>query len=122
MKYQEPPDQDPPAFSRAAVDEALQKDDTEVLRSAVVSVSLYSDDQEFAEHLCQTLAIHDDPIIRGNAILGLGHLARKHGSLDLIGAVPLLTMALGDANAYISGHAKSAVDDIQHFLSVDLGL
>ncbi|WCL54132.1 hypothetical protein [Gimibacter soli] len=68
------------------------------------------------EALCVRLAHHEHPNVRGNAILGFGHLARVTGELNREIVVPLVEAALKDEDAYVRGHADDAASDIQHFL------
>ena len=104
-------------LSRDAVDVAVARDDASALVTAVLAVALYSDDLPWAEGLCLRLAGHRDATVRGNALLGLGHLARRHRRLDRARAQPALEAGLRDASAYVRGQTESAVDDVEHFLS-----
>lgn len=106
---------------REEVESALSRDDTEELSSAVVSAALYSDDSVWAEDLCLRLAGHADANVRGNAVLGFGHIARIHGRLDEGRVSPLIEAALRDESQYVRGHAESAADDVEHFLGWKVG-
>ena len=90
----------------------------EALRIAVLSVALHEPDVVWAESFCTRLASHTDPIVRGNAILGFGHIARLHGRLNLAIVEPLIQAALGDEDEHVRGQAESAADDIESFLGV----
>jgi hypothetical protein len=58
--------------------------------------------------------------VRGNAILGFAHLARRFRRLDRAVVEPLVVTALSDPDPYVSGHALEATDDLRHFLGWDL--
>lgn len=64
------------------------------------------------------LTSHEHFNVRGNAILGLGHLARTCGHLDLAAVVPVISAALGDRHEYVRGHAADAAADLLHYLGV----
>lgn len=78
----------------------------------VVGMSAYDCDRQWAEEICFTLAEHPHFNVRGNAILGLGHIARKCRSLNLERAIPLITQALADPDEYVRGHAYDAASDL----------
>jgi len=66
--------------------------------------------------VCARLAIHPDFNMRGNALLGLGHLARLHRMLDRHIVQPLIEQAFRDDNDYVRGHAREAAEDVTQFL------
>ena len=76
----------------------------------------HTSDPEWAESICVELARHDHPGIRGNAILGLGHIARLHGRLTEQLVKPVIETALGDSDEYAKSNAVSAADDVEFFL------
>ncbi len=61
---------------------ALGNNDVDTLRRAVVFASLYEEDRAYALELCLNLSSHPNPGVRGNAILGFGHIARIDRVLD----------------------------------------
>ena len=73
-------------------------------------------DCAWAERICLDLASHNHFNVRGNAILGFGHLARIHGQLDRSVVLPIIEAGLVDSHDYVRGHANDAADDIEHFL------
>ena len=111
MKYH-----DIPPLSRAEVEEIVARDDPETLPCAVLSACLHAEDATWAEALCERLAGHRDAAVRGNAILGLGHLARIHRHLTQASARALIAAALADPSAYVRGQADAAADDVEQFL------
>jgi hypothetical protein len=48
----------------------------------VLSVALYSDEQEYAENFRVRFSNHEHFNVRGNAIPGFGHFARIDGKLN----------------------------------------
>lgn len=102
-------------MSCAELEAALERDDPEELLRAVLAVALHSEDGEWATSVCMRLASHRHVSVRGNAILGLGHLARRCGRLDAA-ARDIIETGLRDADPYIRGQAEAAADDVQHFL------
>ena len=98
---------------------ALERDEPADLLYVPVSVSLYAEDREWAEAVCVRLAHHPHFNVRGNAMLGLGHLARRFGVLDRTLVAPLVLAALDDPHAYVRGQADNALDDIRQFIGWD---
>jgi hypothetical protein len=86
----------------------------------VVGMNAADCEQKWAEAICFNLASHPDFNVRGNAILGLGHIARTCRRLSLERAVPLIASALSDPHEYVRGHASSAACDLQVYLGVDV--
>jgi hypothetical protein len=83
-----------------------------------ITVSMNPPDCDWAQAICAQLAKHEDPYVRGNAILGFGPLARVCGRLTLELVVPLVALGLTDADEYVRGQAHAAADDIYFFLQV----
>ena len=84
----------------------------------VVGMNARDCDRHWAEELCFKLAKHPDFTVRGNAILGLGHIARTCRELNLEQAVPLIYSALKDTHEYVRGQAECAADDLNVYLGV----
>lgn len=62
------------------------------------------------------LSSHPHFNLRGNAVLGFGHIARVHGQLDENVVHPIIAAALRDPDAYVRGQASCAADDTAFFL------
>jgi hypothetical protein len=105
-----------PELTRAEVEAAVERDDPGELLYAVLAAALYADDPAWAEGVCLRAASHRDPNVRGNAVLGFGHLARLHGRLDRLRVEPVIAAALDDPDPYVRGHAHNAAGDVSHFL------
>jgi len=98
------------AFDRGSPDELL---------AVVLSVAMYEVELSWAQEFCTRLAAHPHPTVRGNAVLGFGHLARRFGSLEPA-AVPIVRAALRDGDEYVRAQAHAAADDLNHFLGLQL--
>src|SRR5215211_3117878 len=102
--------------NKEEVESAISGNDADELPYAVLSAALYSDDPTWAEDVCLRLAEHEHANVRGNAILGFGHIARIHRRLDERRAKPVLEAALRDESDYVKGQADAAADDVESFL------
>jgi hypothetical protein len=83
---------------------------------AVVSLALYGSDPAKIAPILARAAKSPNALLRGNALLGFGHIARRFGSLDRTLVEPLVQAALTDAESYVRGHAHSAAEDFLKFL------
>lgn len=95
----------------------LERDDPIELQRLVVVLALETDDREWAEACCARLARHRNANVRGNALLGFGHLARRFGHLDRRRVQRLIEIGLNAHNEYVRAQAESAADDTETFLS-----
>lgn len=84
----------------------------------VVGMNAADFDREWAEGICIALASHANFNVRGNAILGFGHIARTCRSLNTEQIVPLISNALSDPSEYVRDHADNAACDLQVYLGV----
>jgi hypothetical protein len=105
-----------PEWTRDAVERTLRDDNPEMLLQAVIAVSMYYADWRYAQDLCVQLSSHWHFNVRGNAILGFGHIARVHGQLDRALVQPIIEAALRDTDDYVRSHGVDAADDTRHFL------
>ena len=108
--------QDLTAITAADVEAALGRSDPAELALMPITVALLAQDLVLASDVCCLLATHADPLVRGNAIASLGHLARRFRSLDEQRIKPLLESALRDAEDSVRSSAKSAADEVHQFL------
>jgi len=103
-------------WSKQDVEAVLRRNNPAELLYAPIVVSMDPPDCEWAQSVCVRLAGHEDPTVRGNAILGFGHLARTCRKLNESVVRPLVDAALRDAHAYVTGHATDTVADLAHYL------
>jgi hypothetical protein len=75
---------------------------------------LYNNDRVFLDALCLALAGHRDEYVRGNAILGFGHIARRFGRVPHQ-AIGLIEKALLDESIHVKGQAWAAASDVVQF-------
>lgn len=104
----------------AHISAALSRDDPRELLHIPIALSLDPPEREhpgYAEEICLKLARHSDANVRGNALLGFGHLARTAGVIRKADEVRALVEAgLRDGDSYASGQAEAAAGDLESFL------
>jgi HEAT repeat protein len=108
--------QDLDHFTNDDITAALQRNDPDELQLAALTVALAATDLAAAEPVCIRLCSHPDTRVKGNALVSLGHLARRFRSLDEASVKPLIESGLQDPDEYVRMSAKSAADEIHQFL------
>lgn len=108
---------DAEAALRQRFDNSLERDDPSELEQTILEVALESDDREWAECSCAQLTRHRNARVRGNAILGFGHLARRFGALDSRRVKRLVEIGLHAHHEYVRAQAAAAADDLEAFLA-----
>lgn len=103
--------------SHEHIEAAIERDDSIELMDLVEQIALEEEDRRFAENCCARLAKHRNAMVRGNAVLGFGHLARRFGQLDGRRIRRLVDIALHDHSDYVRAQAESAAEDLATFLS-----
>jgi hypothetical protein len=104
---------------RAHAEAAIARDEPEELRDVALAIALEATSREWAQSCCMQLARHRDAEVRGNAILGFGHLARRFGQLDPQRVRRIVSIALVDPSPGVREKARSAVLDLRTFLRWD---
>jgi len=107
--------EDVPAMTREDVDSALRSGSADRMAIAILSIALHDRELEFAQSLCLRYCATKHSVVRGVAILGIGHLARRFGRVDQTKVEPIVQWALVDSDPYIRGQAEAAAGDIDHF-------
>jgi hypothetical protein len=107
---------DPEVPSRFKLERALEQNNVSLLDRMVVALALYGE-IAFTQRLCQKLALHPHETVRGNAILGFGHLARRAKKLQSP-SLRLIEAGLRDPSDYVRGQAWAAASDAAFFLKV----
>ncbi|MEZ2332365.1 hypothetical protein AB6802_21810 [Mesorhizobium sp. RCC_202] len=92
----------------------LLSDDVGEQIRAIVSIS-WHDDWCLAQDVCLKYARHADPSVRNISIIGLGHIARIHGAID-IGSVLELVCDLRRTGLNC-GAVEDMFDDIMIFVA-----
>ena len=95
---------------------AIERNEPEELLYVPIWVSMAPPDCAWAQDVCLRLSVHSHFKVRGNAILGFGHLARTCKSLDEPQVKPIIEAALQDRDEYVRGQADSAASDIVQYL------
>lgn len=111
---------DPDELLRRRLEAALSRDDPLELERVVVQVALEAVDREWAECCCARLARHRNANVRGGALLGFGHIARRFGALDRRRVQRLVEIGLHAHNEIVRERAESAADDLETFLAWQL--
>ncbi len=96
---------------------ALERDDPPELQRLILEVALEAQNQMWAEVCCARLTRHRNANVRGNALSGLGHVARRFGQLDRRRVHRLIEVGLHAHNEAVRAGAESAADDTETFLS-----
>ena len=97
-------------------EDALLSCDYAHAREAILYLALNSPKLESVECFLAKAASSPDDLVRGLAVLGFGHLARRVGLNDRSAAESIVRRALLDKSEYVRGHAVSAQEDINQFL------
>ncbi|MBX9401687.1 HEAT repeat domain-containing protein [Lysobacter sp. BMK333-48F3] len=105
-------------WTKQDIEAAITRGLPDELAYVPILIGMDPPDCAWAEAICVTLARHPDADVRANAVLGLGHLARTCGRLDLSVAVPTIAAALQDADPHVRGQADAAADDLSQYLGV----
>jgi len=101
---------------RRRVEAAFDRDDPRELGDLALEIALDADEREWAQACCAELARHRNANVRGNALVGLGHLARRFGQLDPQRIKRAVSIGLWDRSDYVRKQAKSAAEDLATFL------
>lgn len=107
-------------FTHDDVMAAIGRDDPDELLYVPVAVSLNEPELTWATAICIRLASHDHPLVRGNAVLGFGHLSRRGADLPADRVQTLVRQALHDKDDYVCHQAAAAVDDLRLFSGWEL--
>lgn len=108
--------QDLAAITQADIDAAISRNDPAELPLVPLTIALLVTDPSQAAQACIRLARHDAPLVRGNALVALGHLARRFRALDETQVRPLLEAGLQDPDDAVRAMARSAADEAHQFL------
>lgn len=111
----EPPDRTLPNISHEEFEALRHSETNNELHRAILALALTDSDRQYVEAACIELSRHHDEFVRGNAILGLGHLARRFGELAFK-CRPIIEGGLVDSSVHVRGQACAAADDVVFFL------
>ncbi len=108
--------QDLVTFTERDVEEALRRNVDDEISLVPLTIALATNDPAFAQQVCLKLAADHRPVVRGNALVSLGHLARRFRSLEELPVKRVIEAGLVDKDEYVRLSAKSAADEIHQFL------
>src|SRR5437870_596202 len=103
-------------WTETDVEAVLARGDPAELLYVPIVVPLDPPDCAWAEGICVRLSSHAHHNVRGNAILGFGHLARTCGRLTESVVRPIIQAALRDEHPYVRSQARNAADDVAQCL------
>ncbi|MGO4505347.1 hypothetical protein [Dyella sp. 2YAF14] len=83
---------------------------------ALIGLALNSSTLAPALEVSLAAAQVSDPLVRGNALLSFGHLARRFGQLPRDPVYDLVAQGLIDADGHVRGQSDAAADDLDQFL------
>lgn len=109
-----------PKWTPSEIEAIVVQNHSDEVCIAALSAALYADDPLWAEAICLRLAHHSSEAVRGNAILGFGHIARIHRQLTQTLTQPAIEHALHDESSYVRSQAENAADDVNLFLRWEL--
>jgi len=112
--------QDLERFDSEDVRAALARDDPKELQFVSITLALSSPDAVFAQDICLRLCAHENRTVRANAIMSLGHIARRFRMLDERMVKPVIEAALRDPDDQVRMLAKSSADEVHQFLHWDI--
>ena len=98
------------------VDAAIEEDDPEELLGVIIDVSLAAEDAMWAQICFARLAQHPNVDVRGNAMIGFAHLAKRLGDLDQEIVAPILEAGLHDEMEYVREQAEAALSELREEL------
>lgn len=108
------------AAFRKAAEAAIARDEARELAPLVLEIAQDAASREWAQSCCIQLSRHHSAEVRGNALTGFGHLARRFGQVEPQGVRRRVEIALHDPSAYVRAQARSAALDLQTFLGWEL--
>lgn len=107
--------ENPPAnVSIEQVRAMIEGADSSAAAPSIIGLALYHCDGGATEALLSELSTHPDEVLRGNAVLGLGHLARRGHQLSPE-SLAAVAQALASESEYVRGQATAASEDIEFF-------
>lgn len=108
----------PNRLSRKVAVAKVAGTDPNARMDGILSLALYDPDWKFVQDLCLELLHDSDVDIVATAVLGLGHLGRIHGHLELDRVVPELDAL--KSNDALAGRVSDTLDDIDIFVRREL--
>ena len=108
--------QDLESYTAVDVEAAIARNSPDELPLVPITVALLSPDPGDGLTVCLRFTTHENPKVRGNAVLSIGYLARRFRCLDEMLVKPVIENAMHDRDEYVRSSACSAADEIHQFL------
>jgi hypothetical protein len=107
-------------WTEADVEKVLERGDPQELLYVPIVAGMNADDCEpgWAEAVCLKLTSHPHFNVRGNAMLGLGHVARTCRELNLEQVLPILSAGLNDSNETVRRQTQVAACELETHMGV----
>jgi hypothetical protein len=102
-------------ITREDAEEAFASGDATLICDALVRLAYYEQDWRWVQAHCLSFLKHEDRAIAATSATCLGHLARRHRTLDLALVLPALDRLRHDPE--IGGRIEDALDDIRMFIT-----
>jgi hypothetical protein len=101
-----------PEWTQEQMEAVLVRNDPRELLLLPLVAGLEPPDRDWALSTCIRLTQHDDAVVRGNAILGLGYLALTFKDLpeDIIRAI--IDRGLCDSEEWVRGRSHEAAEEL----------
>ncbi len=106
----------PEALSKEQLVKIFSSKDIKSICFGLISMAFYENDLNFCFKIIEDFSKNENEYIRGNAVLCIGHLARIHKTLHE-NLIQIVKKSLNDPSKYVRGHAESALDDIDIYIS-----
>jgi hypothetical protein len=103
-------------WTKQDIEAAIERNQPNELLHVPICVSMNPPDCAWAQDICLRLSSHSHFNVRGNAILGFGHLARTCKALNKERVKPLIEAALLNEDEYVRRQADSAASDVVQYL------
>ena len=95
------------------IEESIEIDDPEELLSVVIDLALVSTDPIWATECLLALTEHAQAGVRGNALMGLVHLAQRFPEMDLASIRPVIEIAQNDRDRHVRDQAGAALEELK---------
>ena len=105
----------PPKLTRDEVEALIEGPASSRLATVALSVAIHADDLLWAEEVCCRLAANGDAQVRGNALTGFAHLARRFHDLSYI-AIALVQAGEQDPDPFVKQQAAAALAELKRSL------
>ena len=104
-----------PVMTRSEIERCFQTEPPRIVARALISAALYDSDFDWVQQQCLEFLNGPDIGLRGTALVGLGHLARLHGRLDV--ATLNEQLAGAERHPILAGFVADLRRDIEMFIT-----